>query len=173
MIIWCVRFLHKLLVLLNSGDSPNKLATAMTVGFIAGLMPFNIILTTLCFLILFIGPINFSAGLFSYLIIQLFAGLTDPFSHSLGYYLLVDLTALKSFWTMLYNAPIIPLTKFNNTLVLGSLTLGLLLSPLFFVLIRLGINKYRQHLQGKVTQSKLFKLIKSSTIAKWYSKVIS
>ena len=96
MIIWCVRFLHKLLVLLNSGDSPNKLATAMTVGFIAGLMPFNIILTTLCFLILFIGPINFSAGLFSYLIIQLFAGLTDPFSHSLGYYLLVDLTALKS-----------------------------------------------------------------------------
>ena len=130
MILWFVRFLHKLLILLNSGDSPNKLATAMTVGFIAGLMPFNIILTTLCFLILFIGPINFSAGLFAYLVIQLFAGLTDPLSHSLGYYLLVDLTALKSFWTTLYNAPIIPLTKFNNTLVSKWLTENSFTMPL-------------------------------------------
>ena len=173
MILWIVRFIHKLIVLLNSGDSPNKLSIALTIGFIAGLIPFNIIITTLLFLILFIGPINFSAGLFAYLIIRLFAGLIDPISHSLGYYLLVDIHALKPFWTMLYNAPIIPLTKFNNTLVLGSLTLGIILSPIFFILLKLGIVKYRTSLQEKVKKSKLFKLIKSSTIAKWYSKVIS
>ena len=59
--------------------------------------------------------------------------LLDPLSHRIGLGLL-HLTWLRPVWTWLYNLPLAPWTSFNNTVVLGSLVLGLaLLYPLYRV----------------------------------------
>ena len=50
----------------------------------------------------------------------------DPVSHQIGQYLLTH-QSLQSFWTTLYDTPLVPWTAFNNTVVLGSFVLGLTL----------------------------------------------
>lgn len=39
--------------------------------------------------------------------------------------------ALSSLWTQMYNAPIVPWTRFNNSMVLGAATLAFVLLPLW------------------------------------------
>ena len=51
--------------------------------------------------------------------------LLDPVFHSVGYVLLRDLDVLSGFWTFLFNLPIFPLTRFNNTVVLGCFVFSL------------------------------------------------
>ena len=63
--------------------------------------------------------------------------LADPVSHRIGLGLL-QFSALEAVWTWLYNLPVVPWTAFNNTVVLGSLILGLALFYPVFRLIELG-----------------------------------
>jgi uncharacterized protein (TIGR03546 family) len=95
----------------------------------------------------------------------------DPLFHALGYFLLVDSASLHALWTSLYNAPIAPLTRFNNTVVLGSLTAGLVLFlPVYFGM-RYFVLAYRTHLHTKVERMKIYQIISKSTIVKWYDRV--
>lgn len=50
----------------------------------------------------------------------------DPVFDSVGSFLL-SLPSLQRFWTQLYNMPVAPWTGFNNSIVLGSFLVGLLL----------------------------------------------
>ena len=50
----------------------------------------------------------------------------DPLSHRIGLFLLQH-PYLHSGWTWLYNQPLAPWTYFNNSVVLGSFVIGLLL----------------------------------------------
>ncbi len=60
----------------------------------------------------------------------------DGLAHRVGLALL-KAPALRGLWTGLYDLPIIPLTRFNNTVVLGNLVLGLILfAPLYFFFLR-------------------------------------
>ncbi|HQT92643.1 MAG TPA: DUF2062 domain-containing protein, partial [Candidatus Kryptobacter bacterium] len=77
--------------------------------------------------------VNLFAAFFPYGTFALIAYIFDPIFHSFGYFLLVDVTAPHAFWTYLYNAPIAPLSRFNNTVVPGSFVSGVILSvPIYF-----------------------------------------
>jgi uncharacterized protein (TIGR03546 family) len=60
-------------------------------------------------------------------LIALVGFILDPLAHIIGYFVLVQVPFLKPIWTALYNMPVLPLTGFNNTVVMGNTVLGLLL----------------------------------------------
>ena len=76
--------------------------------------------------------------------------------------------SLRGLWTSLYNMPVVPLTNFNNTVVLGSLVFALLLSvPLFFVL-RWAVARYRVTIGERVRQSRFYKTVMASKVYNVY-----
>ena len=95
--------------------------------------------------------------------------LDDALFHSLGQSLLIGSGALEPAWTGMYNTPVLALTNFNNTVVLGSFLVWCAAAvPLYFA-ARVGVVKYRAHIYERLEKTKLFKAVKASKIYKFYT----
>jgi uncharacterized protein (TIGR03546 family) len=159
------------LQILRSGQTPAQIAGGFALGAMVGLMPIMTLQGLALWLVIFMLNVNLTAVFLSATIFTLVAFLFDPAFHALGYFLLVDLRPLRSLWTSLYNAPIAPLTRFNNTVALGSFVSGFIL----FVPIYLGMKRfvvaYRMHIGASVEKWKIYQLISKSALVRWYEKI--
>jgi len=168
-----LELLAKIIKILRSGATPPQIAGGFILGMIWGLTPLWNLHNLLVLIIIILFTVNISAALFSFLIFSLFAYIFDPLFHSLGYFVLVDIPALKGLWTALYNVPIIALSNFNNTVLMGSLLTSLvLLLPVYF-LIKTGVIAYRENIDAKIQKWKIIKALKGSKIYTWYEKIKS
>jgi uncharacterized protein (TIGR03546 family) len=156
---------------LRSGQTPRQIAAGFALGAIVGLMPFFTLQGLLLWLVILVFDVNLSAALLAATLFALLAYIVDPLLHAIGYYLLVDTSSLRGLWTSLYNAPIAPLTRFNNTVVLGSFVAGLLLLlPVYFGMCHFVVA-YRTHLHTKVERLKIYQVISKSALVKWYDRI--
>ena len=65
-------------------------------------------------------------------------------------------------WTSWFNAPVVPYTNFNNSIVLGSFLVWLALSlPIFFA-ARYGVSRYRATLGERVRRSRFYNAVTAS-----------
>jgi len=126
MISWLANQFRYLYGLLNTHDSPRQLALGCAFGVLLGLLPKGNLLALFAGLIFFSVRVNLSVGMLTALLLSFVAGFIDPMAHRFGRFLL-SAPPLESLWTVLYNTPIIPWTRFNNTVVLGNFGFGLLL----------------------------------------------
>jgi len=157
--------------ILRSGQTPRQIAAGFALGSMVGLMPFLTLQGLFLWLLILMFDVNLSAAILSATLFTLVAYLFDPVFHALGYFFLADISALKGLWTSLYNAPIAPLTRFNNTVVLGSLLCSILLFfPVYFGM-RSFVLAYRAHLHTKIEQWKIYQVISKSTLVRWYDRV--
>jgi uncharacterized protein (TIGR03546 family) len=78
---------------------------------------------------------------------------------------------LKEFWTSLYNAPVAPLTNFNNTVVMGSFLCAIVLAVPVYFGMKILVIQYRKHLYSKVEKWKIYKIIKQSSLVRLYAKI--
>jgi uncharacterized protein (TIGR03546 family) len=156
---------------LRSGQTPRQIAGGFAIGGIVGLMPFFTLQGLFLWLVILVLDVNLSATLLAVTLFALASYVLDPLLHAIGYFLLVDSSWLHALWASLYNAPIAPLTRFNNTVVLGSFVAGLLLLlPVYFGMHRF-VLAYRTHLHTKVEQLKIYQVISKSTLVKWYTRI--
>ena len=157
--------------ILRSGQTPAQIAGGFALGAIVGLMPVLTLQGIALWLVIFLLNVNLTAVFLSATIFTLIAYLFDPIFHALGCFFLVDVSALRGLWTSLYNAPLAPLTRFNNTLVLGSL----LASVVFFLPVYFGAKRfviaYRAHIGARVERWKIVQTISKSAPLQWYNKI--
>ena len=66
--------------------------------------------------------------------------------------------------------PLVPLTRFNNSVVMGAGILGFALAPMVFILSKVLIQKYRVVVLSKLKETKLWKAVKATSLYKWYYK---
>lgn len=166
-----LKLLAKLFKALRSGESPGKIAGGFILGMIIGLTPIWSLHNLIVFILLIILNVNLGMAIFSFLLFSGFAYLFDPMFHSLGFWMLVDVPALKGLWITMYNTPILGLSKFNNTVVMGSLTVSLaLLIPAYFA-VKLFVVYYRQHIDAKMQKWKIVQMVKGSKIYSLYEKI--
>jgi uncharacterized protein (TIGR03546 family) len=163
-------FIRKLVLILHSQVSPAQIAFGAALGAVMGLNPaFSLQNIIILFFIIFLN-VNFAAAFLSAALFGLIGFFTDPLAHQLGYLLLVRVDALAPLWTSLYNTPIVPFTRFYNTVVLGSFVLGLaLFIPVVLVTMRL-IVLYRTRLQARVESLKIVKMLKLSNLYNIYDR---
>ncbi|RMF65670.1 MAG: TIGR03546 family protein [Calditrichaeota bacterium] len=169
-VLW-FKFLSKFIKVLRAGESPSLIAGGLTLGFVVGLTPFWTLQNVLLLLAAILTTVNLAAVFFSIFVFSFVAYLFDPLFHALGYVLLAQVEALRGLWTTLYNSPIAPFTRFNNTVVMGSLLTALLLAVPFYLGSKKAIVAYRQKWGAKLENSKVVKAIKGSTVVKWYLKI--
>ncbi len=155
--------------LLNSDTGLNQIAAGIACGFVLGMTPAFSLQTLLIFFCLFIFRIQMGAAFLTGGLFALFAFFLDPVFDRVGGWVL-ELPALQGVFTQLYHMPIIPFTRFYNTVVMGSGVVALALSPLVFILGRVLVQKYREKIATRIQNSKWFKSLKSTALYEWYSK---
>lgn len=155
--------------LLNSDTGTISLAAGMTCGFILGMTPVLSLHSMLIFILLFFFRIQIGAALLMAFFFKFVAFLLDPLFHAAGSAVL-EMSSLEGLFTTLYNMPIIPYTRFNNSIVMGSAVITFTLSPFVFILSRKLIIKYRATVVERFKETKLWKAVKATGFYKWYYK---
>jgi len=155
--------------LLNSETGNISIAMGMTCGFILGMTPSLSLQSLLIFLVLFFFRIQIGAALVTAFFFKFIAFLLDPAFDLVGRKVL-EAESLQAFYTTLYNLPIIPFTRFNNSIVMGSAVVTIILSPIVFILSQYLIVKYRVTVLARFKQTKIWKAIEATKFYQWYYK---
>jgi uncharacterized protein (TIGR03546 family) len=157
------------LKMLNSDTGTNQLSAGVAAGFVLGMIPAMSLQTLLIFLLIFFFRIQIGAAFLTAVFFALPAYLLDSVFHAIGAVIL-ELDSLRPLYTSLYNMPIIPYTRFNNSIVMGACVLALLLAPLVFFIAKKLIIKYRQTVVERFKKTKFWKLVQATSMFKWYAK---
>ncbi|MBA3023073.1 MAG: TIGR03546 family protein [Gammaproteobacteria bacterium] len=160
--------LFALLRLLNSDTGTNQIAAGVACGLILGFAPMLSLQGLLVFLCMFLFRIQIGAALTSAVFFAMVAWLFDPVSHALGVAIL-ETASLQPLFTTLYNLPLVPLTRFYNSVVMGAGVMSVLLAPLVFFGSKLLIALYREKVVARFKSSPVWKLWSGTTFFKWYS----
>src|SRR4030081_199527 len=137
-----IKLIQSLFGALHSEGTPGKLAAGIVLGSFLGLTPLFNLHNALIFAALVLLNVSFAGGMLGWGGFVPVGFLLDPLFDWIGHGLLLA-ESLRGLWTSMYNTPIVPLTNFNNTVVLGSLVFAILFSvPLFFA-TRVAMISYR------------------------------
>jgi uncharacterized protein (TIGR03546 family) len=155
--------------LLNSDTGTNQIASGLALGILLGFSPILSLQTLLAFLLLFLFRIQIGAAFVSAFFFKFVAFTIDPVSDQLGQWIL-ESESLRPLFVSMYNAPLLPLTRFNNTIVMGSGFIGFLLFiPSFFIFKKLVI-KYRETVVDRLKETKIWRAFAATGFYKWYLK---
>ena len=156
-----IKLIQSLFGALHSEGTPGQLAAGIVLGSFLGLTPLLNLHNAIIFAALVLLNVSFAGGMLGWALFIPFGFLLDPLFDWIGHQLLLA-GSLRGLWTSLYNTPIVPLTNFNNTVVLGSVVFAIALAvPLFFAL-RLGVVRYRATIGERVRQSRFYKAVMAS-----------
>ena len=166
-----LKLVRDFIKILREGQTPAQVAGGFALGSILGLSPMLTLQGVVVWLLIFALNVNLSASLVALTVFSLVAFLLDPLFHWFGFQVLVNIDGLHSLWTSLYNAPIAPLTRFNNTVVMGSFLCALLLFiPIYFGMKRFVIA-YRTTVGARVERMKIYQIVKRSALVQWYERL--
>ena len=157
------------LKLLNSDTGTNQLAAGICCGLILGFAPAFSLQTILVIALLFLFRIQIGAATIFAFFFSFIAWTLDPISHQLGMTVL-EMEGLKPLFTEMYNMPLVPLTRFYNSIVMGSAIISIIVSPFLFVLSKVLIEKYRATVVARFKQTKFWKAIKATSFYGLYAK---
>lgn len=155
------------LKLLNSETGHNQIAAGVAAGFILGMTPALSLQSLLVFLCIFFFRIQAGAAFLAAFFFAFAGWLLDPVFHAIGSAVL-ETPSLQGVFTTMYNVPFLPLTRFNNSIVMGSAVLTIALSPVVFFVSRSLVVKYRVTVVERFKQTKLWKGIQATSFYKWY-----
>ena len=154
---------------INANTRPGEVAAGIAFGFLLALQPGWTIIRLVILIFAFMLKINIPALFFSLLVFALASPVLDVPVEMLGGFVL-GLPALSELFTTLYNMPLVPYTRFNDTLVMGGFVLGVLAWLPVFFLFRCLVTAYRNTLREKIVNSKVFKFfMKSPLLSKIFS----
>jgi len=160
----------KLIRMMHSETDPRQISLGFALGMIPGFTPLTSPHNLLVLLAILIFRVNIGAALLAWGVFKILAYALDPLFHQIGLFLLTRVGFLQGLWTTLYNAPLLPYTGFNNTVVMGSLIFALLA---FFPVYWGGkfmIVKYRETLMERFNRLKIVQVFRASSLYKWYSR---
>jgi uncharacterized protein (TIGR03546 family) len=170
-----IRAIAKVLVAINSNQRAGEIASAVALGFLLALIPAGNLLWWFILILTLFLKINLAAELLSLALFKLIAPLFDGTLHEVGYSVLTT-TFLQGLFTSFYNIPIIPFTRFNNSVVMGGLIVGLVLLVPLYLLFKWLVRLYRQRIRDRIANSKIVKAFQRlpivSTVIKGIRKLL-
>ena len=166
--MFIIRQIFSLLRLLHSENGDKSIAIGISLGFILGLTPVMSLQGVLLLLVLVFCRVQIAAALLSWLLFSLLPLIIpQPLNYVGG--AVLEAEFLRPLWTIFYKAPIIPLSQFNNTIVMGGFIIGILGAPLIYKLSLNLVRKYRNSVGAYISNTKFVKVIKGSKLYNWYN----
>ncbi len=162
-----LKLLQSIVSTLNSDGTPRQVATGFALGAALGLTPLmnlhNLVVLALACLL----NVSFGGFLLGWTVFVPVGFAFDALFHRLGLALL-EAPALAGLWTALYNTPAVPLTNFNNSVVLGSVVAWVVLWLPIYFLSRWLVVKYREQVYARLKKTRIFQVIAASKLYNYY-----
>lgn len=155
--------------LLNSDTATNSLAAGLSLGLFLGFAPFLSLQTFFIFIILFLFRVQIGAAFLSAFFFKFVAYAFDHAADALGRKIL-ETESLRPLFIDMYNMPLVPMTRFNNSIVMGSFAVSFILAPISFFIFKALIIKYRLAVVARFKQTKIWKAWASTSFYNWYCK---
>ena len=160
----------KIFKTLNSETDPFQISLALCFSMIAGLTPLWSLHNIVVLLLTLILRVNLATFLLGWAGFSGIAYLLDPLFHILGLHILTN-NALQGLWTSLYNSTLWRLSNFNNSILMGSLVISLVLFVPLYFLSKLVVDKYREHILSWVMKSRIVQALKASKLYSVYQSI--
>ena len=158
-------YVKKLVSSLNSNAHPGDVAHAVSCAILLAFVPKGNLLWPLLFSVTIFMRMNKPAFLLSFALFSVTVPFADVFVERLGYAIL-GTGFLRPFFSSIFDVPFVGLTRFNNTMVMGSLAAGAAAyAPTYFA-VRSLIGVWRTKVQPIVVKSKLYKALSGIPIVK-------
>ncbi|MBN2569968.1 MAG: TIGR03546 family protein [Deltaproteobacteria bacterium] len=165
-----VRLIFKLIKIIHSDRDPRQICLGFSLGMIIGLTPLLSVHNLVVLLAILFFRVNISAAILSWAVFSLVAFILDPLFHQLGLIILTKTEFLTGIWMALYNAPLVPYTHFNNSVVMGSLAFSLVaLYPVYLGGLFVVVS-YRETFMERFERWKIVKVMKASSLYKLYAR---
>ena len=167
-----LRLLQSLIKELHSDGSPLQIALGAALGAALGLTPIANVHNVMIFALLLVLNVSFGAGMLGWAIFVPVGFLLDPVFDRIGHRLLVDTPALTGMWTSWFNAPLVPYTNFNNSVVLGSVIGWIVLFAPIALLVNFLVVRYRATYGERVRRSRFYKAVTASqayNVYRWFT----
>ena len=166
-----LKFVGKIIKAIKSASSPSQIAGGFILGMLIGLVSLKSLVSAVVVILIIVLNVNIAMAAAGYAVFRLIAWAVDPWLHSLGYIILVDFGPLEGAWTFLYNVPLFSFTRFNNTVVMGSLSVSaVIIIPLFFLMKRFVIV-YRERWEEKIRKWKIVQAVKGTRLFEWVGRI--
>ncbi len=163
-----LRMLQKLVQALNSDGTPGQVAAGIALGAVFGLTPLLNLHNLVFFGLAMVLKVSFPGVILGWLLFVPVGFLLDPVFDAVGTRLLADTPVLTQLWTAWYDTPVLALTNFNNTVVLGSLVVwAVLYLPMFF-LFRWLVGRYRATIYERLKSTRWFRAVRASRVYNLY-----
>lgn len=152
MVVWLFRQLIFIRQAFRGQDTARQVAFGCALGMLLGLLPKGNLLAVFVSTLILCTRVNLGTAMVSTLAFSVIGINLDILTHSLGLTTL-SYAPLLPVWKMLYRIPFVPWTSFNNTVVMGSLLVGLVM---FYPVYRLSYwlcSRWRQRAGERQTGS--------------------
>ncbi len=166
-----LKYLVNLLKAFNANVKPSQIANSFCIGLILGFMPKTNLLWYILLVFFAFVRINKSGYFIMMIVGACLAPLADSLFDKVGYAVLT-FAPFENFFAWLLDIPFVGFTRFNNTIVCGSLVCGIICYIPLYVLMFFAIKAWRKWIAPKFNDSKLLKTIyKIPLLGKIVSKV--
>ncbi len=153
-----LKWLFTLLKIVNSNKNTGEIAAGFSFGIMLTLIPGGNLLWVVLFVIGFFTRLNLMAAFLTLGMGKLLVPFVDPLLDTIGYMVLTN-NGLRPLFTALYNIPLVPLTAFNNSIVMGGFVLSLVLAfPLWLLFKKITIL-YRKQIRDRLRNTKFIRHI--------------
>lgn len=133
MIFWTIKLLNNVRKAIAGRKHPYQLAWAVAFGLVLGIVPHGNLVALVWLVLVLSLNLNHSMAVVTAVGASFLGGYVDPYSHQVGNFLMQQ----PRFYEGMVKAwqwPMVPWTDLNNTVVLGSLVIGLVaMVPTFLV----------------------------------------
>ena len=165
-----LKYVAKLLKALSSEAKPWQIAGGFVLGMIIGLTPVLSFHNLIIAILIIVINVNIGMALLSFMIFSGIAYLADPLFHDLDNWMLSN-PGYQSLWIEMYENEFWAMTRFYNTVVIGSLVSAVLLSFPVFPGVILFVNQYRKHINERIQKWKVVKWLKGTKLYSIYQTV--
>lgn len=164
-----IRQLLKFMELLHKETGENQLAAGFALGLFMGFTPMGSLFWAAYLVMLIMFRINIGAAFLSYGVLKVLSFALDPIFDRVGYSVL-SLPSLRGLFVAAYQAPILPFTRFNNTIVMGSLVVSFLMAIPFYFAMKWAIRRYRVIVVQKIKDTWMWKAFKATKLFQLYEQ---
>ena len=163
-----LKLLRDMVKALNSEGTPGQVAAGAALGACLGLTPLlnpHNLLVVLAAMMFNVSLAGFSMGWTVFLPVGF---LLDPLFDRIGAALLSS-EALQPLWTRLANTPVVALTNFDNSVVLGSVVFWLAAAVPIYLAAKPAIVRYRANVYERLRRTRFFQVVRASSLYRVYT----
>ena len=117
-------------------DTPHQLGLGMAFGVAVGLIPKDSLLPYAIGVVAILSTANLLCFVIGVILAHVISPALDHITHVIGSWFLT-FSPLEPIWANIIELPLVPWTRFNNSVVMGTLVLGVLLAVPTYTMTRM------------------------------------